>query len=124
MGNILKGRHFDHNIRHSWEWDETCNLDFGFVEKNLRLGILISRPIPDEDPGPMMIPIEILTTTPTPTEKSEVRDIFSEISPFEGFEQRNQNECKFQNIYEAQKPIDFSSHRWSSKIQSGPSMMS
>ena len=59
----------------------------------------------------MMIPIEILTTTPTPTEKSEVRDIFSEISPFEGFEQRNQNECKFQNIYEAQKPIVFSSHR-------------
>ena len=69
----------------------------------------------------MMIPIENPTTTPTPTEKSEVRDIFSEISPFEGFEQRNQNECKFQNIYEAQKPIDFSSHQ---SIQSGPSLMS
>ena len=59
-----------------------------------------------------MIPIEILTTTPSPTEKPEVRDIFSEISPFEGFEQRNQNECKFQNIYEAQKPINLCSQRF------------
>ena len=58
-----------------------------------------------------MIPIEILTTTPPPTEKSEVRDIFSEISPFDepAFKQRNQNECKLQNIYEAQKPIDLCS---------------
>ena len=60
---------------------------------------------------PMEDPIEILPTTPTPTEKSEVPDIFSQISTFEGFEQRNQNECKFQNIYEAQKPINLCSQR-------------
>ena len=80
------------------------------------------RPLPDEDFGPVMIPIEI----PPPVETSEVRDVFSEISPFDGpgFEQRNQNECKLQNIYEAQKPINSCSHRRSSKIQSGPSMMS
>ena len=67
------------------------------------------RPLPDEDFGPVMIPIEI----PPPTETSEVRDVFSEISPFDGpgFEQRNQNECKLQNIYEAQKPINSCSHR-------------
>ena len=71
----------------------------------------ISRPLPDEDPGPVMIPIGTLTTIPPTTEKSEVRDIFSEISPIDEqrVEQRNQNECKLQNIYETQKTIDLCS---------------
>ena len=56
--------------------------------------------------------IEILTTIPPPTEKSEVRDIFSEISTFDepAFEQRNQNECKFQNIYVAHKDQSIYAH--------------
>ena len=62
----------------------------------------------------MMIPIEILPTIPPPTVKSEVRDIFSEISSFNepAFEQRNQNECKFQNIYVAQRPVNLCSQRF------------
>ena len=54
------------------------------------------RPLPDEDSGPVMIPIEI----PPPTETSEVRDIFSVISPLEEHtvEQRNQNECKLHTV--------------------------
>ena len=77
----------------------------------LAYAIQISRPLPDEDPGPVMIPIGTLTTIPPTTEKSEVRDIFSEISPIDEqrVEQRNQNECKLQNIYETQKPIDLCS---------------